>query len=149
MVGGGLHEAEDGSVERGIGGSKVVEGKVVLGGGEYFGQVKLRVRGVADSKNRARVKSGCGYEIVLWWGWVRGSAVWACVDNGPLKFTSRTFLFHFVGGGRKDARDAAGSSPSNDVIGAASGSKKLRVSWGYVDFYPIIEGKSLGGAMHV
>ncbi len=109
--------------------------------------MKFRVRGVADSNNRARVKSGFRDKIVMWWGWVRGSAEWACVDNCPLKFTSRTFLFHFVRGGRKDARGAAGSSPGNDVVGAASGSKKLRVSGRYVNFYAIVEGKSLRGAM--
>ncbi len=37
LVGGGPHEAEDGGVNRGVGGSQVVEEKVVLGGGEYFG----------------------------------------------------------------------------------------------------------------
>ncbi len=58
LVGGGLHEAEDGSVDRGIGGTQVVEGKVVLGGGEDFDQVKFRVRGVADSNNRARNELG-------------------------------------------------------------------------------------------
>ncbi len=35
------------------------------------------------------------------------------------------------------------------MVGAASGAKKLRVSWRYVNFYTISECKSLGGAAFV
>ena len=58
LVGGGPHETEDGGVERGIGCSQIVKGKVVLGVGEDFGQVEFRLRGVTDSYNRAREEFG-------------------------------------------------------------------------------------------
>ena len=54
LVGGGPHEAEDCSIERGVGGAQIVEGQVVFGGGEDFGQVKLGLGVVADSDNGAR-----------------------------------------------------------------------------------------------
>ena len=58
LVGGGPHEAEDGSIERGVGGAQIVEGQVVFGGGEYFGQVKVGVGIVADGDNCARNELG-------------------------------------------------------------------------------------------
>ena len=51
LVGGGPHETEDSGVERGIGCPQIVKGKVVLGVGDHFSQVELRVGGVADSNN--------------------------------------------------------------------------------------------------
>ena len=80
-------------------------------------------------------------------GWVFRGAKGTDIDNGPLKCSSCLIFFHFVGRGGKDARDAARASPGNDVVGAASSSKKLRVCGRYVNFYSIVEGKSLGGAM--
>ena len=58
LVGGGPHETEDSGVERGIGCSQIVKGKVGLGVGEDFGQVEFRLRGVTDSYNRAREEFG-------------------------------------------------------------------------------------------
>ncbi len=56
LVGSGPHETEDSSVERRVGGSQVVEGKMSLGVSEDFRQVEVRVGGVADSDNRSRVR---------------------------------------------------------------------------------------------
>ena len=58
LVGGGPHEAEDCSIERGVGGAQIVEGQVVFGGGEDFSQVKFRVGVVADSDDRFRNELG-------------------------------------------------------------------------------------------
>ena len=85
LVGGGPHETEDGSVERRVGGSQVVEGKVVLGVGEHFSQVEPRVGGVADSDNRARNKLCRREEVVVRWWWVFRGAKRANVHNGALE----------------------------------------------------------------
>ncbi len=58
LVGGEPHEAEESSVERGVGGAQIVEGQVVFGGGEDFNQVKFGVGVVADSDKCARNELG-------------------------------------------------------------------------------------------
>ena len=58
LVGGGPHKTEDSSVDRRVGCAKVMEGKVILGVGEHFCQVKRGGWCVADSNNRARSESG-------------------------------------------------------------------------------------------
>ena len=85
LVGGGPHEAEDGGVDRRVGCAKVMKGKVCLGVGEHFCQVKLRVGGVADSDNRARNKLCRRDEVVVRWWWVFRGAERANVDNGALE----------------------------------------------------------------
>ena len=56
LVGSGPHETKNGSIDRRVGGSQVVEGKMSLGVSEDFRQVEVRVGGVADSDNRSRVR---------------------------------------------------------------------------------------------
>ena len=62
-----------------------------------------------DGDDGSGLESGRGDEIVMWSWRVLGGAERAGVDDGALKGASRTFLFHFVGGGREDLCDAAGS----------------------------------------
>ncbi len=58
LVGSGPHETEGSSVERRVGGSQVVEGKVILSVGDDFGEMKFRLGGVTDGHNRARDEFG-------------------------------------------------------------------------------------------
>ncbi len=74
LVGGGPHEAEDCSIERGVGGAQVVEGQVVFGGGEDFGQVKLGLGVVADGDNGAR-------NATMWLARRPVRRSWACVGG--------------------------------------------------------------------
>ncbi len=85
LVGSGSHATEDSSVERRVGGSQEVEGKMILGVGEDFRQVKLRVGGVADSDNGARNKLCRREEVVVRWWWVLRGAERANVHNGALE----------------------------------------------------------------
>ncbi len=85
LVGSSPHETESSSVERRVGGSQVVEGKMSLGVGEDFRQVKVRVGGVADSDNRARNKLCKREEVVVRWWWVLRGAERANVHNGALE----------------------------------------------------------------
>ena len=55
VVWGNPKEAEDGGVERGIGGSKVAHRQMVFGDGANFGDVEFGVGGVADGENGAWV----------------------------------------------------------------------------------------------
>ena len=62
-----------------------MKGKVFLGVGEHFGQVELRVGGVADSDNRARNQLCRREEVVVRWWWVFRGAKRANVYNGALE----------------------------------------------------------------
>jgi hypothetical protein len=85
LVGSDPQEEEDGSVDRRVGGSEVMEGKMILGVVEDFRQVVGRMGGVADSDNRARNKLCRREEVVVrWWRVLRG-AERADVNNGALE----------------------------------------------------------------
>ena len=99
LVGGGPHEAEDCSIERGVGGAQIVEGQVVFGGGEDFGQVKLGLGVVADSDNGARNELCRREEVVVRQWWIFRGAEGADVNNCSLKSSSCSVFFHFVGRG--------------------------------------------------
>ena len=60
-----------------------------------------------------------------------------------------TLLHHFIGGVGEDLRDAAGSSPSDDMIRASSGALDLGMGWGYINFYPVFKAEMGGGATFV
>ena len=108
--------------------------------------MKLRVGVVADSNNRARNQL-CRREkvVVRWWWYFRG-AEWADVYNRALKSSVRTLLHHFVGGVGEDLSDAAGSSPSNDMIRASSGALELGMGRGYINFDAVVNGEMGRGA---
>ncbi len=65
LIGSGPHETEDSSVERRVGGSQVVEGKMSLGVSEDGRQVEVRLGGVANSDDRARNKLCRREEVVV------------------------------------------------------------------------------------
>ncbi len=138
LVGGGPQETEDSSVKRRVGCSQVVEGQVVLGVGEHFSQVERRVGGVADSDNRAMDKLCGREEVVVRWWWVFRGAKRANVDNRALKSSFGTLLHHFIGGVREDLRDAAGSAPGDNMVGASSGALELGMGGRDINFYSIV-----------
>ena len=97
VIGGEPEKTEDGCVHLWVGGSEVVHCKLRFVHCLYFRDIKERGGRVADCDDGARVKSGFGGEIVMWRGRILGSTEGAGVNDGALEFTSRTFLFHFVG----------------------------------------------------
>ena len=98
-----------------------MEGKVGFGVGENFGDVEARGGVVADSNDGSSGDLGRREKIVVrWWGGVRG-AEGTDINDGTLKNTLGTLFCHFIGGRREDFGDAAGAAPSNDVVGASSG----------------------------
>ncbi len=148
-VGGEPQKTENGGVQSGVCGAQVVEREQSFSDAGDFRDVEGRGGSIADGDDGSGLESGRGDEIVMWSWRVLGGAERAGVDDGALKGASRTFLFHFVGGGREDLCDAAGSSPSYNVVGAAAGAEQLRVCRRYIDFHPIVEGESVGGAKFV
>jgi hypothetical protein len=85
LVGSDPQEAEDGSVDRRVGGSEVMEGKMILGVVEDFRQVVGRMRGVADSDDSTRNHLCRREEVVVrWWRVLRG-AERADINNGALE----------------------------------------------------------------
>jgi hypothetical protein len=80
-----------------------------------------RVGGVADSNDGGGEECSGGDEVVVREGWGFGRAKGTDVDDGALKFPSRSFFFDFIGRGRENANDLAGSTPSNDVVRLAAG----------------------------
>ena len=114
-------ETENGSVERAGGGPKVVQRQKRLSEFENFGEMEGRVGGVADGNDGGGEKCSGGDEIVVRQGWGVGCAKGTDVDDGALKFPSRSFFFDFVGRGRENANDFARSAPGNDVVGFAAG----------------------------
>ena len=97
VIGGEPEKTEDGCVHLGVGGSEVVHNKLRFGHCLYFRNVKERGGRVADCNDGAGVESGFGDKIVMWRGRILGSTEGAGVDDSALEFTSRAFLFHFVG----------------------------------------------------
>ena len=83
--------------------------------------MKGRVRGVADRDDGGGEECSGGDEIVVRQGWSFGCAKGTDVDDGALKFPSRSFFFDFVGRGRENANDFAGSAPRNNVVRLAAG----------------------------
>ena len=69
------------------------------------------------------------------WGWVACGLERANVHDGALKCALRTFFHHFIGGSGKNFGDVAGTTPGNDVFGAAAGSRDLSVSGWRIYFY--------------
>ncbi len=121
LVGSGPHETKDSRVDGRGGGPQVVEGKVGFGVGDNFGDVESRGGVAADSNNGSGGELGRRKKIVVRWGWCVGGAKGTDIDHGTLKSSLGTFFFHFIGGRRNDFGDAAGSAPSNDVVGSPSG----------------------------
>ena len=116
LVGSCPHETKDSRVDGRGGGPQVVEGQVGFGVGENFGDVQARGGVVSDSNNGSGGNLGRREKIVMrWWGGVRG-AKGTDIDDGPLKNALGTFFLHFIGCRREDFGDAAGSTPSDDVI---------------------------------
>ena len=132
-----------------VGGAQVVDGEQGFCDGLNLGKVKGRRGGVADGDDGAGVKGGVRDEIVVRGGRILGGAERASVDERSLKDASGTFFLHLVGRRRQDLRDTTWAAPCNDVVGAASGPKQLRVGWRYVNFYAIVQRECLGGSVFV
>ena len=97
-VGGEPQKTEDGRVHGWGGGAQVVEREQSFGDAGDFRDVEGRGGGVSDGDDGSGLESSGGNEIVMRSGGVLGGAERAGVDDGALKGTSGTFLFHFVGG---------------------------------------------------
>ena len=63
----------------------------------------------------------------------------ANVHDGALKRALRTLFHHFIGGRGKDFGDVAGTTPSDDVFGAAAGARDLSVGRWHVNFYVVAD----------
>ena len=149
VVGGEPEEAEDSGIQVTVGGAQVMDGNVRFVHGIYFREVKERGGRVSDCDDGARVKSGLGDQIVMWWRRGLGRTERAGVCDRSLKNASGTFFFHFAGRRRKDLRDTTWAAPCDNVIGAASSPQQLRVCWRYVNFYAIVQRECLGGPVFV
>ena len=120
-IGGEPDKTKNSSVQRGSGGSIVVQGQKGFVEGGYFGEVKGGGRRVTDCNDGGGKESSGRDEIVVWGGRIGGRAEGANVDDGPLKFPAAAIFGHFVGRVGEDARDGARATPSNNVIGFPSG----------------------------
>ncbi len=67
VVGCKPEEAEDSGIQVTVGGAQVMDGNVRFVYGLYFRDVKERDGRVSDCDDGARVKSGSGDQIVMWW----------------------------------------------------------------------------------
>ena len=67
VVRGEPEEAEDSGIQVTVGGAQVMDGNVRFVYGLYFCEVKERGGRVSDCDDGARVKSGSGDQIVMWW----------------------------------------------------------------------------------
>ncbi len=79
--------------------------------------------------------------------WIFRGAEGADVNDCSLKSSSCSVFFHFVGRGKKNARDAARASPGNDVFGTATGAEELGMRRRYVNFHAIIDFESVRSAV--
>ncbi len=69
------------------------------------------------------------------WGWVACGFERADVHDGALKRALRALFHHFIGGSGKYFGDVAGTTPSNNVFGAAAGARDLSVGRWHVNFH--------------
>ncbi len=74
VVGCKPEKTEDSRVHLRVGCSEVMDGEMRLVYFRYFHNMKERGGRISDGDNSARVKSGFGDKIVMWWGRILGSA---------------------------------------------------------------------------